>query len=277
MPLLDRIGVDIGGKLAVEDAIEAAKRNGIKFIDVQLDIGENRIDLFDDHRIGRLREKIADANLGIGLHTLSAVNVAEFSPFLSAAVDQYMTAYVDVAAKLGVRHIVVHAGFHFTADKTRRMQAGLDRLMRISEYAEKRGVLLLLENMNKEPEDAEVRYLAHSVEEWQFYFDKIKSSSLGLAFTANHAHIMPDGVDGFIDAIPLDRVGEVRLADCWRNGKEEHLMVGDGDFDFAAMFKRLEDGGFNGPYVAAFVSLEAMVTARPQLVAMAAGAGVNVS
>jgi len=277
MPLLDRIGVDIGGKLAVEDAVEAARQKSIKFIDIQLDIGENRIDLFDDQRIGRLRDRIVEADLGVGLHTLSAVNVAEFSPFLSEAVDRYMMAYVDMAAKLHARHVVVHAGFHFTADRARRMQAGRDRLSKITEYAERRGVLLLLENMNKEPDDAEVHYLAHSVEEWRFYFEQIRSGSLGLAFTANHAHIMPDGVDGFIDAIPMDRVGEVRLADCWRNGKEEHLMVGEGDFDFAAMFNRLEGGGFKGPYVAAFVSLEAMVAARSQLVAMAAGAGVDVS
>lgn len=72
MPLIDRIGVDVGGKLPIEDAVEAARQNQLKFIDVQLDIGANRIDLFDDARITRLSDQISRAGIEVGLHTLSA-------------------------------------------------------------------------------------------------------------------------------------------------------------------------------------------------------------
>src|ERR1019366_5742324 len=150
----------------------------------------------------------------------------------------YLEAYVDASALLGAEWIVVHAGFHFTSDKDQRMRAGRDRLQRLAAYAERKGALILLENLNKEPAEAEVHYLAHTVEEWHFYFEQILSPAFRLSFTVNHAHLVPEGVSGFVDSIDMDRVEEVRLADCWRNGYEVHLKPGAGDLDFADMFRR---------------------------------------
>ena len=109
-------------------------------------------------------------NVHLGLHTLSAVNVAEYSPFVAEAVDRYLRGYVDVYGRLGAQWIVVHAGYHFTSDKDLRMEAGLERLKRLVDYADRNNALVLLENLNKEPADAEVHYLAHTIEEWRFYF-----------------------------------------------------------------------------------------------------------
>lgn len=272
--LLDRIGVDIGRRLPLEDAIEWAARNEVHYIDIQLDTGANRVDRFDDARAAAIRGQAAARGVTLGLHTLSAVNVAEYSPFLSEAVDDYMRAYIDLAPKLGAAWIVVHAGYHFTADVKLRMEAGLERLQRMVEHAEKRGALLLLENLNKEPEDAEVHYLAHSIEEWRYYYERIHSPAFALSFTANHAHLMPEGVEGFVSAIPLDRVAEVRLADCFRNGHEQHLLPGQGNFDFGAMFALLEGRGFQGHYMNAFGTLEDMQKARHDMVGMARESGL---
>jgi sugar phosphate isomerase/epimerase len=272
--LLDRIGVDTGRRLRLEDAVEWAAQHQVRYIDVQLDTGANKVDSIDDARAAAIREQAERCGVTLGLHTLSAVNVAEYSPFLSDAVDAYMRAYIDVAPKLGAAWIVVHAGYHFTADTKMRMEAGLDRLKRMVEYAERRGALLLLENLNKEPTDAEVHYLAHTIEEWRYYFERIHSPAFALSFTANHAHLMPQGVQGFVDAIPLDRVAEVRLADCFRNGHEQHLVPGQGNFDFGAMFDLLEGRGFKGHYMNAFGTLEDMNKARYDMVDMARAAGL---
>ncbi|WP_159992211.1 sugar phosphate isomerase/epimerase [Roseomonas sp. 18066] len=272
--LLDRIGVDIGRRLPLEQAIDWAAERGVRYIDIQLDTGANKVDSFDDARCARIRAQAAAKGVTIGLHTLSAVNVAEYSPFLSEAVDAYMRAYIEVAPKLGAAWIVVHAGYHFTADVKMRMEAGLDRLQRMVAHAEKHGALLLLENLNKEPADAEVHYLAHSLEEWRYYYDRIDSPAFALSFTANHAHLMPDGVQGFVDAIPLERVAEVRLADCFRNGHEQHLLPGEGNFDFGAMFELLERRGFQGHYMNAFGTLDDMHQSRQAMVDMARTAGL---
>jgi sugar phosphate isomerase/epimerase len=263
--LRDRIGIDIGRKLKLEDAVAWAAHHGVRFIDIELDTGSNAFTSFDATRAAGIRDACARAGVHLGLHTSSAVNVAEYAPLLAEAADAYLRAYVDASASLGAEWIVVHAGFHFTSDVQQRMQAGLERLRRLVGYAETRGALLLLENLNKEPADAEVHYLAHTLEEWRWYYERIDSPAFALSFTANHAHLVPEGVAGFVDAMPVERVTEVRLADCFRNGPEQHLRPGEGNFDFPDLFLRLEAKGFKGHYMNAFGSLEDMLLARENL------------
>jgi sugar phosphate isomerase/epimerase len=270
MTLRDRIGVDIGQRLRLEDAIVWAARHEVRHIDIQLDTGANALTGFDERRCAAIRAACADRGIHLGLHTLSAVNVAEYSPYVGEAVDDYLKAYVDVASRLGAEWIVVHAGYHFTTDIEARMQAGLARLQRIVAYAESRRALILLENLNKEPADAEMHYLAHTIAEWRYYFERIDSPSFRLSFTANHAHLVPEGIAGFVDALDMRRVAEVRLADCFRNGHEVHLAPGAGDLDFADMFRRIEGKGFTGHYTNAFGSLDDMLNARDYLVRQAA-------
>jgi sugar phosphate isomerase/epimerase len=269
MNLRERIGVDVGGRLKLEDAVEWAAAHEVRWIDVQLDSGANALTDIDDARAERVRQACARHGVHLGLHTSSAVNVAETAPYVGEAVEQYLRAYVEIAPRLGAEWIVMHAGFHFTSDRERRMQAGLQRLQRIVAHAERCGALVLLENLNKEPEHAEVHYLAHTVEEWRFYYERIASTAFGLSFTVNHAHLVPDGVAGFIAALDMKRVAEVRLADCFRNGHEMHLKPGAGDLDFAEMFRRIEAAGFTGHYMNAFGLLDDMLQGRDDLVRLA--------
>ena len=133
---------------------------------------------------------------------------------------------------LGAGWIVVHAGYHFSSNVARRMDAGLQRLRRAVGYAETKNTRLLLENLNKEPPDAEVHYLAHTVEEWRWYYEKIQSPAFALSFTANHAHLVPEGVAGFPCCDPARTCRRSAARRLFRNGKEEHLLPGQGDFDF---------------------------------------------
>jgi sugar phosphate isomerase/epimerase len=276
MKLRERIGIDLSRNLRIEEGVEWAANNGVKYLDVQLDNEINDITSFDAKRAGAVRTLAENHGIHIGLHTSSAVNVAETAPHAGDGVDEYLKSYVDVYGRLGAEWIVVHAGYHFTKDKEVRMKAGLERLKRIAAYAEKKNARLLLENLNKEPADAEVHYLGHTLEEWQYYWRLLDSPALRLSFTVNHAHLVPDGVDGFADALDFSLVGEVRLADCYRNGHEVHLKPGAGDLDFVDMFRRVEGKGFRGHYTNAFGSLEDRLNARDDLVEKAREAGVKV-
>jgi sugar phosphate isomerase/epimerase len=87
---------------------------------------------------------------------------------------------------------------------------------------------------------------------------------------------VPEGIEGFVAALDFKRVGEVRLADCYRNGHEIHLKPGIGNLDFGQMFKLIEGKGYNGHYTNAFGSLGDMLAGRDHLVDRAREAGVKV-
>jgi sugar phosphate isomerase/epimerase len=80
----------------------------------------------------------------------------------------------------------------------------------------------------------------------------------------NHAHLVPEGIDGFLDAFGIGRIGEVRLAD--NTGEYEiHLVPGEGTIDFKALFDRLEGAGYAKHYSMAFGSDDEKLAARARL------------
>lgn len=260
MTLRDRIGFD-AGKTRLEDAVQWAINNEFFFLDFNADAGPNHMDTWSAERAREIRNMCQSNGISIGLHTLSAVNVAEFSPHVSRGVDGYMKASVDLANQLGCSWTVVHAGYHFSGDVAERNKASLDRLVRICKYGADTGQRILLENLNFEPDRAEVHYLAHTVEEISVYFDAIPPEQMGWAFTANHSHLVPEGVDGFIDAFGIERIGEVRLADN-TGDYEVHLIPGEGTLDFSNLFTRLENAGYKGHYSMAYGSDEQRIESR---------------
>jgi sugar phosphate isomerase/epimerase len=271
-----RIGIDIGRRVSVEDGLEWAAKNDVHFIDVQTDIHPNALESFDAERIAGVRALKEKHNINLGLHTLSGVNVAEFSPFCRDAVDAYLKAYIDLAPQVGADWIVVHGGYHFTACRTLRMQTAIDRLKRMAGYAEEKGVLLLLENLNGEPVLAEVNYMPVTPAETMHFLTEINSPAVRWSFTANHAHFLPGvGISNFIDAVDFSLCHEVRLAD--NNGSYEiHQRPGEGTIDFGAMFKKIEGLGYKGHYTNGFTTIDDMLAGRDYMVARAAEAGVKI-
>lgn len=263
----NRIGVDINQKLALEPAVAWAVKHKVPFIDLCLDQTPELLQK-DSPRLKKARAQLEKAGIKLGLHTLSAVNIAETSPFVAKAADEYLAAYIDAAKRLGAGWIVVHGGYHFGGDKRARMDAAVARIARAARLAEKKKAKLLLENLNPEPAQAEVHYLANDLEECRYYFERLDSPALGWSFTVNHAHIRPNRIDAFMAGLDMQRCGEVRLADC-RGTHEEHLRPGEGTIDFPAMFAAIEASGYRGHYMQAFGSLDDMLKGRDTLAALA--------
>lgn len=267
----ERIGIDVFNTMAVERAIAWAAEHGLRYIDCHADLAPNALDSFDEARCAEVRKLCREHSVALGLHTMSSVNTAEDSPLVGEAVDAYLRAYVEAAERLNAQWVVLHAGYHFTVDKDRRRDAALSRLSRICDHARPRGVRLTLENMNWEPDLAEVHYLGHDVEECRFFFDRLPDDVLGWSFTINHATLVPEGIAGFLDALPTKRLREVRIADS--NGEyEAHLFPGEGMVDFPDMFRRVEATGYTGPYTTGFGSLDDMLRGRDLLAEWAEGA-----
>lgn len=138
--------------------------------------------------------------------------------------------------------IVVHSGFYQGGAIEVRMAAAVEHLKTAVEYAENRDVLLLLENHNREPDDAEMHYFTHNIEECKYYFGRLESSHMGWSFNTGHANLVPEGIDGFLDEFGVDRIGQIRLADNLGD-VEGDLKPGEGNVDFASLFERLESAG----------------------------------
>ena len=275
LSLRDRIGVDLGRRVPAEEGVAWAAANGVRYIDIQTDIAPNAFESFDDARCRAIREACEAADIQLGLHTLSGVNVAEISPFLRDAADDYLRAYMDLSKKLGAAWIVVHGGYHFTACREIRKAASVERLKRAVDYAEKVDALLVLENLNGEPERAEVHYMPDNLEDTRYYFNEIRSPHLKWAFTINHAHYDPIGIEGFVKGMDMSLCEEVRVAD--NNGEYEiHMIPGTGTVDFGAMFAMIEGAGFTGHYMNGFGTVDDMLEGREYMIERAREAGVAV-
>lgn len=259
MSLFDRIGVDLGtrGGWSVMECIEWAIDNDVRYLDLRID--DRLVDGFDAEEAEAIEEACSTGGVHLGLHPESAVNMAEVSPFVVDGAEQYLWAYLDAARDLGAEWIVVHGGYHFS-DYDRRSRAAIDLLESAGNRAD--DVELLLENHNPEPESGEIEYMPVTIDECRDFFGEL--DGIGWAFTVNHAHMRPSGIEGFLDQLPLDRCGEVRIADN-RGSVEEHLFPGDGTIDFVDLFSRLEDGGYDGHYMLGFGEPEDMLRGRKYL------------
>jgi sugar phosphate isomerase/epimerase len=260
-----RIGVDVGTDLGLVAAVEWASANDVHHLDVCLDDTELDPAAYSADEVAAVRTTCADHDVDLGLHTNSATNVAETAPHVGDAVDEYLRAYVDVADAVGASRVIVHGGYHFTDDVEERVAAAKARLRRASEYAADRTPTLLLENHNVEPDASEMHYLPVELDRVVEFLDDLSSDGVRWTFNAPHARQFPEGIDGYLDAVGVDLVDQVRLNDNVEH-VEEHLYPGEGTLDFRALFRRLEESGYDGHYMLRFGTLDEMLAGREYLV-----------
>lgn len=265
MQIRDRIGIDVGTELSIPEGVKWAAAHDVKYVDFCLDDGP----IDPNEYAGEVGDAIvahcAEHDVHVGLHTLSAVNVAETSAYVDEAVTEYLTAYVDIADRIDAERVIVHGGYHFTDDVEERTRAAKDRLRTVLEHAEAHGVPLLLENHNHEPEDSEMHYMPVTLDECSDFFGTLESEALGWAFNPPHARLFPEGIEGYLDRLGVERCGQVRLND--NDGEvEKHLPPGEGTMDFEWLFGLLENRGYAGHYMLKFGTRDQMLESRDYLV-----------
>ena len=240
----DRFGFDAPKSKPIEESIRWAAQNGFSYIDFQADLPPNDIDSFDIDRVRMIRHLCEVHGVAIGIHPSSAINNAEYVPIMAEAVDQYLFANLDLAARLGCGWLIGHGGYHF-GDVRRRRETSVDRMKRLVEEAERVNVVVFFENHNKEPDLAEIHYIPHNIEETHWFLDKIESPNFKWAFNVAHGHLVPEGWQGFLDEFGTKNIGQVRLND--NTGKYEiHLVPGEGNIDFETLFLRLNAKDYSG-------------------------------
>src|SRR5918997_1078070 len=192
------------GSWPLERAIEWAVEHGFSRVDFNADGPPNYPATFTPERVGAVRALAEGHGVQLGIHSLSAVNMAQITPVMAAAADEYVRQNLDLAKALGCGYVICHGGFHFSSDYESRFAAAIERMERAAAWAEERGLDVYFENHNAEPE-----------------------------------LLVPEGYVGFLDAFGVERIGQVRLHDT--NGEwEEHFLPGDGIVDFPRLFRDLQ-------------------------------------
>lgn len=231
----------------VERYFPLAQRHRVGWLEFSCQNPVNFPQTFDRARIRRVRRLVETSGIRCGLHSASFVNTAEIMPTVRKAAEQHLREYVDLTAALGCEYLVIHCGFHFSAYLDRVRAAMRETMARCVEYAERRRVPLVIENMNRLPGDSEFQYLGVTVEEFRDLFRRIRSPYLGLALDVAHCHLLPGGVLPFLRAFP-ERIHAVQLSDN-RGTVDEHLAIGDGTVDFSRVLTALRGIDFTGPLI----------------------------
>jgi sugar phosphate isomerase/epimerase len=251
----------------LEQSLEWAAEHRFTRVDFNADGAPNYPGTFTPERIKNVRERAAADGVTIGIHTSSGVNMAEITPVMAAAADRYVVENFHLARDLGCSYLVCHGGFHFSSDVEPRFEASMARAEKMIHQAEAHSLDIYFENHNWEPEHAEIHYIPHTVAETRRYFERFNSPRFKWACNIGHAALVPDNWTGFLDAFGTDRIGHVRLHDT--HGKyEEHLLPGRGIIDFRAVFTRLNEGGYTGPFTLDFGTPDDRARGRDQFAAL---------
>ena len=238
------------GPKGVENYLELARNHGFKWIDISGSSPENFPEAFDPVRMKNLRIKLEEYGLGCGIHTASYVNTAEIFGTLRKGVVEHFKEFIDLARGLGARYLIIHCGVYFRQFRARVEECLVQTLKEAAAYAERWGVLLLIENMNRIPqtlagkpwdlsfEQPEISYLGITMEDLAEVYSRVNSTMLGFSLNVAHAHLLAGGFLPFLKAFG-DKLGNVQISD--NNGiTDEHLPVGDGTVDFISLVRQLK-------------------------------------
>ncbi len=250
----------------IERYFPIARRHGVSWLEFSCQNPVNFPQAFDRARIRRVRALVERSGIRCGLHSASFVNTAEIMPTVRQAAEAHLREYVDLTRALGCEYLVVHCGFHFSVYLDRVRSALYETMARCVEYGERRGVPLVIENMNRLPGDSEFQYLGVTVEECRALFRRIRSPYLGLALDVAHCELLPGGTGPFVRAFP-DRIHSVHLSDN-RGRIDEHLAIGEGTIDFRRVLGALRRINFGGPLIIELFDVPKKLRSHRRLLAL---------
>jgi sugar phosphate isomerase/epimerase len=228
----------------VEDYFPFAHKNGFPWIELSCNSPVNFLPSFDAGRICRIKKLRDLYRVRYGVHSASFVNSAEIEPTVRKAVEQHLLDYVELARKLEAEYLVLHFGYHFSLFRDEVLKRLIETFTPVVERAEKVGIPIGIENMNKVHDDCEIAYLGVTVEEMEPVFKALPSKYFGLTYDVAHASLLPDGMKAFVKAFP-DRIVSVHLSDTDLL-LDKHLPIGEGKIDFRKALQDLKEIGFDG-------------------------------
>ncbi|MFC7154643.1 sugar phosphate isomerase/epimerase family protein [Halomarina halobia] len=235
-PDLD-LGFTVGLSMPFEESVAWAADEGFDFVELLLDGPYARERIVD--RRASMRTTLDAGGVDLVVHLPFAVDPGSpFAPVRQGAVAE-LVAGMDLAVDLGAGTVVFHPSsdawdLGWTATERREfVHAGLDDLV---PAARERDLEPCLENVISGYYDATA-------------FPELLERYPDASMTFDTSHALLAGMDepGMASFCRdhADRIGHLHLVDT-RGGGDEHLPVGMGRIDFAAVFAGLTEAGWSG-------------------------------
>ena len=153
------------------------------------------------------------------------------------AVEGYCDA-VQVSHQIGAKVVVSHPGVNAGPKGPRKemIQAAVDPLRRVADFAGERGVSLALEPLPKEE-------IGNCVVELFEIIDRVDRPNVGINFDVNH-QFPPEAIPDMIRQVG-SRLLSIHISD--QDGQERHWLPFEGTLDWAQVLRALTDIGYKGP------------------------------
>ena len=227
-----KFGTDLecfpGCDISVEDSLKMIKEAGFDYVFCgKYEIGQ----------VTEVKEKAVKAGLDVEfLHApFRGVNNFWLAGLDYLPLKKTIIASIDSAAENGIPAVVMHLDSGW--DPPKISDIGLNRFDSLVEYADKKGVKIAFEN---------IRNFGTIAAMVQRYRDV---DAVGYCYDCGHEHCYTKTVhftELFGDKILCTHIHD-NFGKDGRDDPDDHLLMFDGNIDYADMMKRLNAVGYEGP------------------------------
>jgi sugar phosphate isomerase/epimerase len=237
--MIERFGyAATSGQGGIREALDFASRHDLRWVELSLNLPEFFPDAIPASHWARAAEEAAARNLGLTAHAPEDISLIHLHEPLRRAGLERLKEIMDWAKGVGISRLTVHIGtsVYFTLPQGRQYlhqvyperfsQILKSSLEELRDYAQGR-VLLCVEN---------VQYFGPQVVQTVLR-DLLLQGGLWLTWDWGHSYGDPEQ-EMFMKA-HAQYVRNCHVHD--HNGRQDHLVVGDGLMDFAAYFAQIQD------------------------------------
>jgi sugar phosphate isomerase/epimerase len=222
-------GADAAGSFAF-----AAER-GFDYVELNMDWTFERSRVDPD----TVRDLAERHDLDLCVHLPYRLDVGSPHAYVREGSCRELEASIDAAVELGAEKGVFHASTFVRADKWDRETVRghlYDSIVRVTDYARDRGFEAVVENLKSPFFDAS---------DFPDLFDRTAATA---CLDTGHAHVTECSLAEQADLLRRhgERISHVHLNDTRIDETDEHLPVGVGRLDFAALADAIVETGWSG-------------------------------
>jgi len=220
------------------ERLDFARANGFRHIELDGPI-------FHDNS----RLEISSRDIGLSFHAPLELSLAVKADDLMRANIDFYKRLIDKARESGAEWITFHPGVYLSYffTKEQALERSVTSLRELVEYAERRQVILAVENFRNSRKDPYPYFqLGTEIGDFERIFSAIDSMYLRMCFDVGHANMTGSPVD-YIRAFG-GKMHSVHVHDN-HGERDEHLVCGKGNVNWQEVIEELEKAGFNGKLV----------------------------